>query len=154
MRYIIFAIFTYSLLFSQPLHRPEKDDIEMIRKWKLIEYLELEEDQAEKFFPRLRSFEKDLKSIQAQKKEYFEKLENMLEDESIKSSEINDIIDSLYELDEDIISLKQNHFKNCDDILSSKQKVKYLTFERKFKKQMKNKLKNLKGRQGRLNRRF
>ncbi len=145
---------SFSFLLSQPMGGPDREEIEMIRKWKLIEYLDLEEEQAEHFFPRLRTFEKQLESIHTQKREQFAKLDAMLEEDNIKSSKVDDIIETLYDLDKELQSLKYKHYKNCDDILTLDQKAKYLTFERKFKRQMKNKIRGHKGRKDRPRHRF
>jgi hypothetical protein len=39
----------------------------MIKKWKLIEYLDLNEKQSEKFFVRMNAFQKEMKAIHKKK---------------------------------------------------------------------------------------
>ena len=38
-------------------------NMKVMMKWQLTEYLDLEESQAEKFFPKMNTHEKELKSI-------------------------------------------------------------------------------------------
>ncbi|MBC8213024.1 MAG: hypothetical protein ISR90_06095 [Candidatus Marinimicrobia bacterium] len=127
-----------SVAVAQPGHKPPgRENIEIMKKWKLTEYLNLTEEQAEKFFPRLNEMENRLKDINEKKKTLTKELNNMSERDDVKNKRINQIIDEIYELEVDKLKVRKTHFKNIDDILSTEQKAKYTVFEKKFKKRMK-----------------
>ena len=50
--------------------RPEEREPapEMVIKWKLTEFLDITEKQAEKFFPRINALENDLKALKEKNK--------------------------------------------------------------------------------------
>ena len=50
----------------------------MLMKWKLTEFLDLQEEQAEKFFPRFNSFHKDHKKIQSEIGELYDQINKMV----------------------------------------------------------------------------
>ena len=53
-----------SLALAQPGHfGGGHEKARMMKKWKLIEYLDLSEEQSEKFFLRINSLEKELKTF-------------------------------------------------------------------------------------------
>jgi hypothetical protein len=66
-------------------------NMKVMMKWKLIEYLDLDESQAEKFFPKMNAHEKELKSINKEIKELKNKLEAQISSNS--SSKIKTEID-------------------------------------------------------------
>ena len=51
-------------VFLQAQEVASKKNMKIMMKWKLTEYLDLGEEQAEKFFPKMNTHEKDIKKNQ------------------------------------------------------------------------------------------
>ena len=67
--------------------------VRMIKKWKLIEYLDLNEEQSEKYFVRANPFQKEMKAIQNKNKTLREEIHVLIEDDKLKENKVNHLID-------------------------------------------------------------
>ena len=117
---------------------PFKKEAKLIKKWKLTEYLDISEKQAEKFFPAVNELEKKLKDVRESKREYYLELEKMIESGEYKSKRVYKITDELVDLNIEILNLKKEHLKNMNGILTPEQITKYAVFEKQFKKHLQN----------------
>ena len=135
-----------TLTLAQPGHfGGGHEKARMMKKWKLIEYLDLFEEQSEKFFLRINYLEKELKAFHKNEKKVREGLYEMLEDESINEKKAKELIADYYDLKKEITDLLKVHHYEIGDVLSTEQQVKYALFEHQFKKKMKDKLLDKKG---------
>ena len=50
---LLIPVLGLTLLFSQPERKHGGEKARMLMKWKMTEFLDISEDQAEKFFPKL-----------------------------------------------------------------------------------------------------
>ena len=73
MKYLLTLFSIFTLVSGQ--HRgpsigggPDHKDVDMIKKWKLIEFLDISENQSDKFFTRINLFEKEMKAIRKKEK--------------------------------------------------------------------------------------
>ena len=71
--------------FSQPSSGPPEDHkkVRMMKKWKLIEYLDLNEEQSEEFFIQLNAFQKEMKTSHKKNKKLQKDIHDMLEDNKV-----------------------------------------------------------------------
>ena len=60
---LLILVLGLTLLFSQPERKHGGEKARMLMKWKMTEFLDISEDQAEKFFPKFNSFHKEHKNI-------------------------------------------------------------------------------------------
>ena len=122
--------------------------VRMIKKWKLIEYLDLNEKQSEKFFVRVNAFQKEMKAIHKKNKNLREEIHELLEDDKIKENKVNDLIDEYFDIQSEILELRRNHHSEIGDILNPEQTVKYVVFDHAFKKRLTDQLFNQRGQLG------
>jgi Spy/CpxP family protein refolding chaperone len=128
-----------NLIFAQP---GRDNNMKMMKKWKLIEYLDLTETQADKFLPRSNLYEKELTLFQRKSVELHTELNNLIEDGNLSNSKIDDVLEKMHKLQKERLKFRFEHFKNIDDVLTIEQKAKYIAFDRKFRKRMSDRLKN------------
>ena len=69
----------------------------------------------------------------------------ILDDESINEKKAKELIADYYDLKKEITDLLKVHHYEIGDVLSTEQQVKYALFEHQFKKKMKDKLLDKKG---------
>ena len=108
-----------AMLFAQPGKSrgpggQYTDRMEMMRVWKMTEYLELDEGQAEKLFPAMRNHQK----------------------------EMNDLMDNLSKLNNERASIQMDFVKKTGTYLEPYQQMKLLVFEPYMKEQVKTKMRD------------
>lgn len=142
-KYIYVMIFIF-VLNGQDL-KPRKN-MKVMMKWKLTEYLDLNEEQAEKFFPKMNTYEKKRKEINSKIKLLKENIENQVNTNSSNKRKNRTSIEELQKLEKSLIDVKSEYFLSIQNVLDPKQVTKLLIFDKKFKKVLKEELKNKKNR--------
>jgi len=133
---IIFLILTI-YLFAMPPHKGDSEKTRMLMKWKLTEYLDISEEQGDKFFPRFNSFQKEHKLILKQIGELFDDVEEMIDDKKVDDGKVIKIQNQINDLLHERHTLKNNFLDKNKDILTDEQFAKLLIFEHIFKRKMK-----------------
>ena len=123
----------------------DHEDARMIKKWKLIEFLDISEDQSDKFFTRINAFEKEMKSIRKKEKELRELIHELIKEDKLNEKKVSRLMDEYFQFENDRLDLRRKHHEDIDDILSPKQTVKYMVFDQHFKKRIKEHLQDRKG---------
>ena len=111
--------------------------MEMMLIWKLTDELELTENQAENFFPLMRSHQKDVMELRRQEKLMFEPMYNKIKsDDKINQSEVNNLLNEISAIDKKKSKIRIDFIERSGDMLEPKQQLKLLIFEPKMKSQV------------------
>ncbi len=121
-----------------PQHTPRQAS--MVRMWKLTEYLELSEEQAEKFFPRARAHRDEMQKIGEQRRELHREFVEKIEGGKVSRRDTKKFIDQLHRLDLARLELRRKHMEAVEDVLTEIQLAKYATFDEHFMGQLKRRL--------------
>ena len=140
---MIFSLFLIGLGISTPSHDGEK--ARMLLKWKLTEYLDISEEQGDKFFPRFNSFQKENVSIKKQIGKLFDEVEELIDNGKVKLKSIEKIQNQINELEHQKHELRMKFLNENKDILTDEQLAKLLVFEYKFKQKLKKEFNSHKG---------
>lgn len=130
--FILSASFSINLN-AQPTMKA-KERLDMIKKIKLMEHLNLSDDAAEKFLVKYSSYENKIQ-------ERFKAMDD-LEDEirsALKKNDSKDLkakADKMLQLQDEFSSLVNEKNKSLRGMLSDEQFAKYLIFERTFQKEV------------------
>jgi len=115
--------------------------MEMMRIWKLTEYLELKEVQAEKFFPSMRAHQKQVMEIRNEEKELFTPLyKKVKKGEDISKAEANKLLNKVATYEQKRSKARIDFVKNSGDILNPTQQVKLLMFDGQMKQQVRDRM--------------
>ena len=134
-------IFLTVLCFSFGLSQEDRGkNMRVMLKWKLTEYLDLDESQAEKFFPKMNSHEKDLKSINKEILALKNKIEEQIASNSSSKRENKRMMEQIQELEKEKIDKKYSYVSSLDGVLTANQISKLLVFDKKFKKSLKDQI--------------
>lgn len=114
---------------------PEKGErmqqrMESLRMWKLLEVLDLTEEQSNAFLPALREFQKSEASYNENRRELLDQLQKSLEDKDQKK-----MSETVAKLKQNRLQLEQNRVQflaKADKILSAEQQAKFLLFQNRF----------------------
>ena len=147
---VLFLTFSF-LLFGKTLFAQEppghpfpekgkrervKEEIETMKMWKMLEALDLSQEQSDKFLPIWRELQKAQKVFRERRENLFRMLEMALMEEKAKEVKIKDI---LFQLEKERIFLDevQSRFREkAKEILTIEQQAKLLLFEERFEKRM------------------
>ena len=119
-----------------------RKSIESMMIWKLTEELELEVDQAEKFFPRFRQHRVEMENLRKKQRSLAGSLKLNVKNSKLTSSEVSRIIKETSSLKRKMSDLEENFLINSGDILNPLQQAKLGVFKHKMMKDLKGKMKN------------
>ncbi len=119
-----------------------RKSIESMMIWKLTEELELEVNQAEKFFPRFRQHRMEMENLRKKQRSLAGSLKLNMNDSKLTSSEVSRIIKETSSLKRKMSDLEEKFLINSGDILNPVQQAKLGVFKHKMMKDLKGKMKN------------
>ncbi|MEK7250017.1 MAG: hypothetical protein AAB209_06280 [Bacteroidota bacterium] len=115
---------------GRPLER-----IERFRKMRMIEMLDLKEEQSVRFFARFNEFENTRRELNRQKDETLDKIERLIRNKA-DSKEFEKLFTEVEMINRKIGEEKLKFFNGLSDLLSVEQRAKLLVFERRFENEL------------------
>jgi len=136
-----------SVLFAQPGHWDKKDEgrgrMEMYAIWKLTETLNLNEKQAEVFFPKLNAHKDKIRGMQRDRRGNWKDIvAKAKKGDTISDKELQEVINKDRALDKKVISEKEKFSNGLNDVLSNEQIVLYHVFGREMLGEAKERMRN------------
>ena len=136
-------------MFPDSLYEKEnRKSMESMMIWKLTEELELEVNQAEKFFPRFRQHRMEMENLRKKQRSLAGSLKLNMNDSKLTSSEVSRIIKETSSLKRKMSDLEEKFLINSGDILNPLQQAKLGVFKHKMMKDLKSKMKNKRSEKG------
>ena len=109
--------------------------IEELRKVRLIEMLDLKEDQSVRFFARLHDHESAMQDLKKQRSDALDKIERLVRNHA-DEKEYAQVFPDVEAVDVKLVEERHKFFEGLTDILSQEQMGKYLLFDRYFEKEL------------------
>jgi hypothetical protein len=125
--------------------RPPMERVEQLRKMRMIEDLEMKEEQSVRFISRMNEHEKRRKDLQQQKGEALDRLDQLLQ----KKADPRDLEKAFAEIAGYNMRIAEEHQKFFDgmgDILSVEQRAKMLLFDRRFERELRDAIREVRQR--------
>lgn len=137
---LISLIFLNGALFAQPMQKREKPPdreklkkrIETIKMWKMLDALELTEEQSAKFLPVYNSFESSRDSLETKMRKNMEKLDEAMNEAKFDERKVSAILDSMAENRRKMFDTESAFHENARKILSVEQQARFVIFQRDF----------------------
>lgn len=120
--------------------------IEQLRKVRMIEALDLTEEQSIRFFARLHEHEKAKQALMDEKSATLDKLERLIRNDA-DDKEYRGLFPLIGEADAEIMESDNRFFEGLSDLLSESQRAKYLLFGRQFHRELQDALRFMHRRQ-------
>jgi Spy/CpxP family protein refolding chaperone len=129
----------------EPPPLPDRDQparrMELMAIWKLTEDLQLTEQQAEQFFPRLREHREALNQIEKERREVMRKmLEKVERGEEVTEEEFAASLQTFQVLAQKKLDLQIQFLAGTKDMLTPAQRVKLAVFQERFKQDIQRRL--------------
>ena len=135
MNNIAILLMSFSLAICQP-GKPGGpggqygNKMEMMMVWKMTEYLNLSEQQAEKLFPRMRRQRIKMDDFFVTEKELFDlHLSKIKKGEKITQSDVDAVYNEMQDLTDKKNDARMKFFQSTRDILDPAQQIMFLSFE-------------------------
>ncbi|HOJ04804.1 MAG TPA: hypothetical protein PK916_12475 [Bacteroidota bacterium] len=147
---LLFAALCASPLLAQDAPEDEvgRRRLEDLRRIKLIEALDLSEEQAVRLFAREKDFRERERALMDKRQSVLKSLEDKLP--GISDEAVREHVQRLHDVATEMIAMKRDYALSLSDILSMKQIARLVLFEDRFAKEVKRFiLRSRKGGQGR-----
>jgi len=116
--------------------------VEQWKKLRMIEMLDLNEENSVRFFARLNEHEKQEKELMKQKGDALNRIERLVRLEA-EDEEYGEVFEEIALMDANLQNLQQEFFVGLQDILTTEQRGKLLLFERHFDRQLRGALREM-----------
>lgn len=131
--------------FGPPQDRRPGERIEQLKKVRLVEMLDLTEEQSVRFFARMNEFENQGRDLHKQKMELLDKVERLVRNDA-EEKEFEKIFPEIKAVDEKILLEREKFFAGLSDLLNTQQRGKFLLFERQFERELREAMKEVRQR--------
>ena len=121
---------------GRPHFDRRRERLNTMKMWKMTEYLELSESQAEKFFPLQRAQQLKVDELSQRRRQLHEDLEGKIREGKIESRDIERFVAATAELEKARIDLRAAHVKAMARVLSDGQRAKFVVFDDYFVRQL------------------
>jgi len=135
MNKIVIIIMSFSFILCQPgkARGPGgqyQNRMETMMVWKLTDYLNLSEQQAEKLFPRMRRHRVIMGDLHAEEKDLFDSyLSKIKKEEKISQSDVNAMLKKMESLEQKKSTNRIDFIRSTKDILNPEQQIMFMSFE-------------------------
>ena len=135
MNKIVIIIMSFSFILCQPgkARGPGgqyQNRMETMMVWKLTDYLNLSEQQAEKLFPRMRRHRMRMGDLHAEEKDLFDSyLSKIKKEEKISQSDVNAMLKKMESLGQKKSTNQIDFIRSTKDILDPEQQIMFMSFE-------------------------
>ena len=135
MNKIVIIIMSFSFILCQPgkARGPGgqyQNRMETMMVWKLTDYLNLSEQQAEKLFPRMRRHRVRMGDLHTEEKDLFDSyLSKIKKEENISQSDVNTMLKKMENLDQKKSTNRIDFIRSIKDILDPEQQIMFMSFE-------------------------
>ncbi len=143
---LIFVFFSAGMAQAQPPNGPpplggrSMERVERFKKMRLVEMLDLKEDQSVRFFARLNDFENTRRELNRQKDETLDKIERLIRNKA-DQKEYEKVFDEVEVVNRKIGEEKLRFFNSLTDLLTIEQRAKLMLFERRFENELREAMK-------------
>ncbi len=136
---IVFALLLSGSAPAQEMGPPRGprhfERIEQLKKVRLIELLDLKEEQSVRFFARLNEHDKAKQALMEEKNDALDRLERLIRNRG-NEADFMKLFAEVRDANRRIAELNESFFDGLTDILSTEQRAKLLLFERHFAKEL------------------
>ena len=140
---IIGAVLISNTIAQEDIKKDKRSEkMEMMVVWRLTEHLKLTPEQAEKFFPRMRSHKEKLAEIQKEHKQLMESMHEKIErGDEINNKEIKSQLKTIAEFEIKKLDLQEKFILDLEGVLNNAQRAKLIGFDRRLKQEIKDQMK-------------
>jgi protein required for attachment to host cells len=138
---LIIVMVSANVLFAQmnnpihPRHMMERHgkELRMLEQVKLLDYLNLDEENAVRFISRLKTFLNNKKKLNDERKTLLDSISTLLEKKQ-SGFDYKNLVNKEIAIEQKLLQQRKDFIKNLKNILTQEQIAKVIVFENRFKK--------------------
>ncbi len=116
-----------------------RKQLEQIKIWQMTKEMNLPTDKAEKFFPLYNRYNDQMRTITAERMQAVGSLDSALGNH-LKESEVNAEIEHIMKLDDQLAATHVDFIKSLSGILSPTEVARYIVFEQRFDREIRERI--------------
>lgn len=120
---------------QSPADNPQFDRIQRFKKMRMVEMLDLKEEQTVRFFARYNEFENARRELNHQKDETLDKIERLIRIKA-DAKEYEKYFSEVESINRKTGEEKLKFFNGLSDLITIEQRAKLLLFERRFETEL------------------
>jgi Spy/CpxP family protein refolding chaperone len=124
---------------SGPENPEIRKQLEQIKIWQMTKEMDLPTDKAEKFFPLYNNYNTELRSITTQRREAVRGLDSTIKRET-GEVEVRKQVQQVLKLDAQMASVHEKFMQSLEGVLSPVEIGKYIVFEQKFDREIRERI--------------
>ena len=139
-------------LIAQPFQRDDGkpfERIEHFKKVRLIEILDMKEEQSVRFFARLNEHDNSRREVMKEKMDLLDKIERLARNHA-DPKEFEKLFPDVSSANAKLLQEDEKFFSSLSDILSAEQRGKFLLFERRFERELREAMRDIQRRRMRM----
>lgn len=121
--------------FGPPPGRRNLERIEQLKKVRLVELLDLNEELSVRFFARMKQHEDAMRSLAEGRNALLDRVERLVRNEA-EEKEFETLFPQMHAIDDRISAERKAFFDNLGSMLTPVQRGKFLLFERQFDREL------------------
>lgn len=121
--------------FGGPPPQERRERLQDLAVWKMLEVLDLSQEQTDKFLPALREMQKQEGELQEQRRKLLMELERRMT-QGGSEKEVREVIQELRMLGKQGEAVRERFFNQAEKILSVQQLGRLVLFQDRFEKRM------------------
>ncbi len=121
------------------MNREVRKQLEQIKVWQMTKEIDLPTDKAEKFFPLYNDYNSQLRNVNAERRQAIRALDSLL-NKNPEATELKKGIQETLNLDAQLADEHQKFIRSLQGILSPIQVARYLVFEQKFDREIRERI--------------
>lgn len=148
----LFVLLVSEAVIAQPFppdDRRPSERIEHFKKVRLIEMLDLKEEQSVRFFARLNEHDNVKRDLMKEKMDVLDKIERLVRNDA-EGKEFEKLFPEVAAVNDRMVQEDQKFFNGLSDVLSAEQRGKFLLFERQFEKELREAMRDIQRRRMRM----
>ena len=119
--------------------------IELLRMWRMVEALEIGEEQAGRLFPLWSQQNRDRRQLQERRHQVVQELAGLLGQAQVDEAVLRAQIERVQALDQEREELARRCFANQAELLTVRQQAQLLLFNERFREDLRGMLKDFRG---------
>jgi Spy/CpxP family protein refolding chaperone len=124
--------------------KPGREQMEMVRMWRLVNTLEVDEDQAMKVFPAFSLHHRERELLAKRRSDLRKGLQQQLAEEGNDEALLS-LMAKIHKVEGEISTLAQEFDKDLEDILTPRQRARLMLFEDDFRNQLQDTVRRMRG---------
>ena len=113
-----------------------QERVNTMRMWKLTEYLDLSEEQADTFFPRTREHQEEADKLTQRRRQLYDDFQKKIDEGEVKDKDVDQFLDEMARLEKAHVDLRIDHIRGFKDILTDEQLAKFAVFREHFRREV------------------